>query len=83
MECAKMLLHHPLHSAQEEDDWYERQDTYAFSRDLGAKSRALDAVSVRLEVLVVVGMVLGLGHLCDKKSEGNVWSWEAEPAGQK
>jgi hypothetical protein len=32
--------------------------TYALGGDLGSQSRALDAVPVRLEVLVVVGMVL-------------------------
>lgn len=40
------------------------KETYSLRRDLGAKRRALDAVPVRLEVLVVIGMVLGLGHIC-------------------
>ena len=38
--------------------------TYALGGDFGSQGRALDAVPVRLEVLVVVGVVLGLGHLC-------------------
>jgi len=49
-------------------DWEKRvgqgKETYALRRDLGAKRRALDTVPVRLEVLVVIGMVLGLGHIC-------------------
>jgi hypothetical protein len=34
------------------------RETYALGRDLGSQGRTLNAVPVRLEVLVVVGMVL-------------------------
>jgi hypothetical protein len=53
--------------------------TYALSGDLSPQPGALDAVPVRLEVLVVVGVVLGLGHLCgvhmgrEKREEGRGW----------
>jgi hypothetical protein len=58
--------------------------TYALSGDLSPQPGALDAVPVRLEVLVVVGVVLGLGHLCGvlmgerKRKEGG-GSWVSMP----
>ena len=58
--------------------------TYALSGDLSPQPGALDAVPVRLEVLVVVGVVLGLGHLCGvrmgerRRKEGR-GSWVSTP----